>query len=79
MKKLLLLFMTAIVTVALGSCQQDGMKLKNGKKSGNSYLEADKNGRMNRKCPDGKCSMEKKEKSGRYDAKMQKERAERRW
>jgi hypothetical protein len=77
MKKLLLLFMAAIVTVALGSCE-DAMTYKN-KKDG-SMEEMDKTGRSSRKCQGSQCPMKIKEKNGRYDSKMpQKERMERRW
>lgn len=80
MKKLLLLLMTAIVTVGLGSCTDKGMKCKNcvkeAKVTKNTFTNTDKNGRLNRKCPDGQCEMKKR--NGRYNT-MTQERTERRW
>ncbi len=84
MKKLLLLLMTAIVTVGFGSCSNEAVKCKNcvkqekGSTKGtkNTYTNTDKNGRINRKCPDGECPTTKR--NGRYNT-MQKERTERRW
>jgi hypothetical protein len=73
MKKLLLLLLTAIVTVSLGSCEGSGCK--NCNKKENTYTNTDKTGRANRKCPNGVCPMKK---NGKLNT-IEKERVERRW